>query len=126
MFYDNFIGLNMNIIASLKVFFYFNLLIFLCPFAKAIDIEQFNQICTLEQQSRSQFCRIYLGGALDAIAVLNDKAKSQNRPLYCVSESDIFDMERIIQFVQSQPSALNNKNAILPVVEFLKRNGGCE
>jgi len=116
----------MNIIALTKGVFYLSFLLFFCSTAKALDVEQFNQLCDLKQQSRSQLCNVYLGGALDAIAVLNDEAKANYKPLYCVHESEVFDMDKIIQFVQSQPSAMRNKNAILPVVEFLKRHGECK
>ncbi|GLR72650.1 hypothetical protein [Agaribacter marinus] len=93
--------------------------------ANAIDVSQLAVICSASDTAQRQFCHTYLGGALDAIAVMNDHAKANGQPIYCVHESALFDMEKIKAYVISQEAKFAKKNAILPVVELLKVTGGC-
>lgn len=95
--------------------------------AVALDVKQFVQACGSSQAAHQQFCNTYLGGALDAIAVLNDKAKQEKQtPIYCKHEKEIFNAPKIIAYVGSLQSKWQNKNAILPVIDYLNAVGGCD
>lgn len=91
----------------------------------AIDVKQFKSYCGKGSQSKG-FCDSYLGGALDAIAVMNDEAKKNNTPLYCIHESELFNTQKLAEYILSQPSRLDDKNAILPVASYLRKHGKCK
>jgi hypothetical protein len=95
--------------------------------ANALDVKQFVDVCQSEQAGHQQFCNSYLGGALDAISVLNEIAKKDGQaPIYCKLETQIFDAKKIIEYVSSLKSKWNTKNAILPIIDYLSAIGGCE
>lgn len=124
MFYINYIEYYMN-----KIKFKLILLIACATLSSAttvlaLDVDQFVEWCA-KQNKPKPFCEIYLGGALDAIAVMNDIAKTNGKPIYCKPESELFKPEKIIKYVLSQHPKLASKNAILPVLNYLKSEGGC-
>ncbi|MDT0594888.1 hypothetical protein [Glaciecola petra] len=108
-------------------FLLFGLLFCFSSNAFALGVKQFVEVCNSSQAGHQQFCNTYLGGALDAIAVLNDKAKKEKQaPIYCKHEKEIFNAPKIIAYVSSLKAKWHDKNAILPVIDYLSAVGGCD
>lgn len=117
----------MNFKKIKTLFLYFGLAFYFSNNAVALDVKQFVQACGSSQANHQQFCNTYLGGALDAIAVLNDKAKKDNqKPIYCKHEKELFDAPKIIAYVSSLKSSWQDKNATLPVIDYLSAVGACD
>lgn len=91
-----------------------------------IDVAQLSSLCRSSEYAQQQFCNTYIGGALDAIAVMNDRARAQGTPLYCLHETVIFDFSKIKSNILSLEEKWQDKNAVLPVVEYLQKVGGCK
>lgn len=116
----NFNRINISILLFVLIFYF-------SKNAFALNVQQFVKICGSSQAGHQQFCNTYLGGALDAIAVLNDKAKTEKlNPIYCKHEKEIFDAPKIIVYVSKLNAKWQHKNAILPVIDYLIAVGGCE
>ena len=67
----------------------------------------------------------YVGGALDMVAVLDERAGLASR-LYCGRAEDVFDVPAIIRYLQAHASEERESNAMLLVVRYLTDNGGCQ
>lgn len=90
-----------------------------------VNVSQLTEFCRSSEQAKLQFCRIYIGSALDAIAVMNDRAKAQHNPLYCVHETAIFNVPKIKAYLLTLDGKWHDKNAALPIVEYLQHVGDC-
>ena len=88
-----------NLFAPLMI----SLLVFLSAPVDALDAKQFAELCGQSSAEandvRKQICNAYLGGAFDAIGVMNDVAKEQNKPIFCISGKVLFDTEKISTYI---------------------------
>ncbi|WP_395343928.1 hypothetical protein PN836_004545 [Ningiella sp. W23] len=99
-------------------------LMFSSAYSWSLNVEEFQQYCD-KSKLDSAFCQSYLGGAMDAIAVMNDEAKRTGNEIYCVHEKEIFNAPEMMDYILAQPSRFHKKNAILPLLDYLKAKGGC-
>ncbi|TQV70701.1 hypothetical protein FKG94_20430 [Exilibacterium tricleocarpae] len=95
--------------------------------AGAFTTQEFLALCgdAKETCASRPAVQFYLGGALDALAVVNDAAKEQDQPIYCVPEQALFDMGKIVAHVVSVSRRFENKNAMTGVIDYLRTYGGC-
>ncbi len=66
----------------------------------------------------------YVGGALDMVAML-DEETAYLAPLYCRAPAELFDVSAIITHLLALDGQWQEKNAMLGVIDYLERNGGC-
>lgn len=102
------------------------LLFFAAP-TQALTVKQLIKICQSQQTEHKLFCETCVGGTLDAIALLNHEAKRRDYPpMYCKHKRKIFDIQKIHAFIKQSESRWGDKNATLPIVEYLQNVGACE
>ncbi|MGL6162228.1 hypothetical protein [Microbulbifer sp.] len=94
--------------------------------ASALTMEQFSKIC----ESSSGACsdhpvlQAYVGGALDLLATLDEETNYLEK-LYCGEPKEVFDVPAIIRFMQEHGEQYDTRNAMLLLVRYFEKNGGC-
>lgn len=88
-------------------------------------MSQFSQICGSNQQcSANPILQAYVGGALDLVAMLDEETKYLQK-FYCKNTKELFDVPKIIQYMEGHQSEYANKNAMLLVIRYLEEKGDC-
>ena len=94
--------------------------------ASALTITEFNAIC----KSSSAECKdhpilqAYVGGALDVVAVLVEETSYLDK-IYCEETSTLFDVKRIIPFMEQQQEESASSNVMNLLIKYLEEQGGC-
>ncbi|MEM1229764.1 MAG: hypothetical protein AAGI15_04445 [Pseudomonadota bacterium] len=94
--------------------------------AQALSLAQLKQICRQAGSDCAQLpmAQAYVGGALDLVAMLDEETEYLG-PLYCRAPQDLFDVPAIIGHLLELDASWQEKNAMLGVIDYLERNGGC-
>ena len=94
--------------------------------APALTVEQFSTICDSApgKCSDHSIVQAYVGGALDLLATLDDETDYLDT-LYCKEPKDLFDVPEIIRFMHAHREGYATRNAMLLVVRYFEKNGGC-
>ena len=101
-------------------------LLLLSSAASSLSMEQFTAIC----QSQKRAChtypilQAYVGGALDLIAMLDEETDYLAK-VYCKKPAELFDVPKIIRFMEEHQEAYATRNAMLLVIRYLEEKGGC-
>ena len=95
--------------------------------AQALRTGEFLALCgdVLAACAEQPVVQLYLGGALDALALVNETASARKQPLYCLPERQLFDMSRIVAHVVANRRKFEDKNAMTGVIDYLRAYGGC-
>ncbi len=94
--------------------------------ASALTMSEFKAIC----ESSPAECKdhpilqAYVGGALDVVAVLSEETRYLDK-LYCEDPSTLFDVKRIIPFMEQHQEEYASRNAMLVLIRYLEEHGGC-
>lgn len=96
------------------------------PPAKGLTVKQFADICHSSAMKCSDrpVVQAYIGGALDLVATLDEKT-DYLAPLYCKDPKEIFDIPAITLFIQKQAEQHASDNAMLMLVRYFEKHGGC-
>lgn len=94
--------------------------------ASALTMVEFTAICDSTEKPCAEhpIIQAYVGGSLDLIAVLDEETEYLEK-IYCKDPSDLFDVTRIIEFMESHQTEYANKNSMLLVVRYFEQNSGC-
>ena len=94
--------------------------------ASALTMSEFKAICESSTTECKEYpiLQAYVGGALDVVAVLAEETKYLDK-LYCESHSTLFDVKRIIPFMEQHQEEYASKNAMLVLIKYLEEQGGC-
>jgi len=94
--------------------------------ASSLTMNQFMRICesSLTKCPENPILNAYVGGSLDAIATLSEETRYLKK-FYCEDTSTLFDVKKIIGFMQKHHADYASKNAMLLVVRYLEEYGGC-
>ncbi|HEY7886500.1 MAG TPA: hypothetical protein VIC08_16245 [Cellvibrionaceae bacterium] len=97
------------------------------PSTYALTVEQFTKICDSipGECSDHPFAQAYIGGALDLLATLDENTDYLDK-LYCREPKEIFDVSAIIRYMQTHGEGYATRNAMLLVVRYFEKNGGCQ
>lgn len=92
----------------------------------ALTMADFLAICESTEKSCAEqpILQAYVGGSLDLIAVLDEETEYLQK-LYCKDPSDLFDVSRIIEFMESHQAEYAQDNSMLLVIRYLEENSGC-
>jgi len=92
----------------------------------ALSVSEFQAICesTTSHCEDHPILQAYVGGALDVVAVLAEETSYLNK-LYCEDTSTLFDVRRIIPFMEQQKEVPVSANAMLVFIRYLEKHGGC-
>ena len=94
--------------------------------AEALSVGQFMAVC--EQAGGKceevQILRAYVGGALDLVAMLHEET-DYVKPIYCKDPKLLFDVAAIIGFIEENREGNEEKNAMMLMIRFLEKYGGC-
>ncbi len=93
---------------------------------QALTTWEFLQLCddTAGACAEQPVVQLYLGGAMDALAVVNETAL-QKRPLYCLPERQLFDMHRIFAHIAENQQRFRQRNVMHAMLDYLRLHGGC-
>ncbi len=97
------------------------------PRLAALTTDEFFAIC----ESAAGRCQehpvlqAYVGGALDLLATLDEQTEYLDE-VYCKHPRGLFDVAAIMEFMQAQREGYGDRNAMLLVVRYFERHGGCE
>ncbi len=96
------------------------------PRAIALTMDQFSRICHSSpgECSAHPILQAYVGGALDLLGVLDEKTEYLDK-LYCKEPNELFDVPAIIRFMQQRSEQYATDNAMLLLVRYFEKNGGC-
>ncbi len=95
--------------------------------ASALSMSGFESICN----SRPVKCKdhpilqAYVGGALDLVATLDEKT-NYLEPFFCKTTASLYDVNKIITFMELHYDDYRDQNAMLVLVKYLKQHGRCE
>lgn len=97
------------------------------PNAAALTMGQFSAICDSAPGECSDHptLQAYVGGALDLIATLDEQTEYLDT-LYCETPQTLFDVPRIIRFMEEHSEGYADRNAMLLFVRYFEVNGGCQ
>lgn len=101
--------------------------VFLPVPASALNMVEFMAICESRPEMECEsypVLQAYVGGSLDMIAML-DEETDYLADVYCVEPRELFDVSRIIQFMEKHARGHGKKNAMLLVIRYLEEHGGC-
>lgn len=96
------------------------------PGANALTMEQFSNICKSSpgECSDHPLLQAYVGGALDLLATLDERTDYLHT-VYCKTPKELFDVPAIIRFMEQQSEPHSSDNAMLMLVRYIEKNGGC-
>lgn len=94
--------------------------------ASALTATQFQSICAASKSpcSDNPVIQAYVGGSLDLLAVLTEETVYLER-IYCEDASSLFDVAKIIEYIQTHHQEYAEKNAMLLVVRYFEKHGEC-
>lgn len=94
--------------------------------ANALTMQQFSKLCASAtgECSDHPIVQAYIGGALDLLATLDENTNYLDT-LYCAEPKTLFDVAAITRFMQAHTKEYANQNAMLVVVRYFEKNGGC-
>ncbi|GAA6138356.1 hypothetical protein NBRC116583_21030 [Arenicella sp. 4NH20-0111] len=92
----------------------------------ALTAQEFHSICGSSNQPCNQngILQAYIGGALDAIAVLDEQTDYLDS-IYCKPPKQLFSVEKIIVYINENSHKHPDRNAMILLVDYLEKNGGC-
>ncbi len=95
--------------------------------ATALTMKQVSEICHSSpgKCSNHPIIRAYVGGALDLIATLDERTDYLKK-VYCKKPKELFDVPRIIRFMEQRSKQYAKDNAMLVLVRYLEEHGGCK
>jgi hypothetical protein len=95
--------------------------------ATALTMKQISDICHSSPGKCSDHPIVlaYVGGALDLIATL-DARTDYLKKVYCKNPKELFDVPKIIRFMEQRSKQYANDNAMLVLVRYLEEHGGCK
>lgn len=101
--------------------------LFLSNSALALTMADFIKICESAEKPCYEYpiLQAYVGGSLDLIAALDEETEYLEK-IYCKKPSEIFNVRRIIEFMESHNVEYAKKNSMLLVIRYLEENGGCQ
>ncbi len=96
------------------------------PKAAALTTEEFFTICASAPVPCHEHpvLRAYVGGALDLLATLDEQTPYLDT-LYCGRPEEVFDLPGIVEFMETHRGEYATSNAMLPLVRYFERHGGC-
>ncbi|MGH1543311.1 MAG: hypothetical protein ACRBHB_23105 [Arenicella sp.] len=92
----------------------------------ALTMSEFKTICessTVECKDHP-ILQAYVGGALDVVAVLAEETSYLDN-IYCEDTSTLFDIKRIIPFMEQHQEEHATNNAMLVLIKYLEEHSGC-
>ena len=93
---------------------------------QALSVDELLDAC--EQTGRPckeiPWVQAYIGGALDLIAMLDEETDYLGE-VYCKPPDVLFDVSGILDFVSRHREAYGDRNAMLLVIRYFERYGGC-
>ncbi|EPJ49351.1 MAG: hypothetical protein OFPI_25240 [Osedax symbiont Rs2] len=94
--------------------------------AQALTMKQFMQICHSAKSKCSQHpvLNAYIGGSLDLFAALQEQNLFKTKD-FCANARPHFNVPAIIDHMEKNQAAYANKNAMLSLVSYFKKKGGC-
>ena len=97
------------------------------PSATALTMEQFSEIChsSPSECSDHPIIRSYVGGALDLLATLDEQTDYLEK-MYCKEPRELFDVPAIIRFMELRSEQYATDNAMLVLVRYVEKHGGCQ
>ena len=102
---------------------------FMASNSYALTTEQFLTQCgnTVKQCQKTIPTQYYLGGLFDALGYLNGELKKDGKPtIYCKQETELFDMEALIEFIVKEQSRYLKKNPMSAVLDFIEARDSCD
>lgn len=92
----------------------------------ALTMNQFSVICASGKGecSDNPILQAYVGGALDLIAMLDEETDYLAK-VYCKKPAELFDVPRILRFMEKHREDYATRNAMLLVIRYFEKNGGC-
>ena len=96
------------------------------PDATALTMEQFSNICKSSHGECSDHPTVqaYVGGALDLLATLDERTDYLHK-VYCKAPEELFDVPAIIRFMEQQSEQHSSDNAMLVLIRYIEKHGGC-
>jgi hypothetical protein len=96
------------------------------PHALALTMKQVSDTCNSFSGECSDLpvIQAYIGGALDMLATLDERTEYLEE-VYCKEPKELFDVATIIRFMESQSEQYAKDNAMLVLVRYLEKHGGC-
>jgi len=101
--------------------------LYMASAAAALTMTDFITICESTDKTcdEHRILQAYVGGSLDLIAALDEETEYLDK-VYCKEPKNLFDVSRIIKFMESHQVEYAQKNAMLLVIRYLEENGGCK
>ncbi len=92
----------------------------------ALTTDEFFAICASAPVACNEhpILQAYVGGALDLLATLDEQTNYLGT-IYCKDPKDLFDVADIMRFMESHREDYAGQNAMLLVVRYFEREGGC-
>lgn len=101
-------------------------LVFFANSTFALTQQQFADICATHPGDcgEHQVLQAYVGGALDLLATLDEQTDYLAR-MYCGEPAELFDVPKIIRYIEQHGSDDPDNNAMLGMVRYLEAEGEC-
>jgi len=95
--------------------------------AASLTASEFIEICDSmgTECTENPILQAYVGGALDMIAAL-DEETTYLEGIVCKDKKTLFNVSRIIQFMQKNSDQYAAQNAMRRLIHYLEDNGGCK
>lgn len=89
--------------------------------SSALTTKELLNVCYLNSQPchALPFANAYIGGALDLLGALNEN-ELLNIELSCASSTQIFNVKRILKYMEANQNTYEDKNAMLLLIKYLK------
>ena len=93
---------------------------------EALNVSDFMAICAQAGGKCEEvpILQAYIGGALDLVAMLHEET-DYVKPIYCKDTRLLFDVPAIIKFIEDNQAGNEKKNAMMLMIRFLEKYGGC-
>ncbi|RBP51740.1 hypothetical protein [Arenicella xantha] len=111
---------------NLRLSFFCLLMVVLSCSAQALTVGQVQGICAEYDTScrDNPFLQAYVGGGLDMLATLKEQGTLTGIQL-CEPSDELFDVDKILDFLSSAKDDAKAKNAMHQVISYLQREGSC-
>jgi len=99
---------------------------FISSTTSALTMKDFIAICESTDKACDEhpILQAYIGGSLDLIAVLDEETEYLDK-VYCKEPKGLFDVSKIIKFMELHQIEYAQKNSMLLVIRYFEENGGC-
>ncbi|MEE4662161.1 MAG: hypothetical protein V2J89_16950 [Halieaceae bacterium] len=94
--------------------------------AMSLTVSELFRACEAAQQpcAALPWVQAYLGGGFDLIASLQEQTDHLH-PVYCKAPRELFQVDALLAYLESQQRDHGDMNAMLVFVRYLEERGGC-